>query len=147
MISSFKYFRTVKQKIKFVCLVFGRIHGTLNCLQSYLTFKLQILSNGFHETLCLSLSRRKKYWHIYCCFVIMLKLWSLKMCYAVWSFMIYLQLPFILFLHFHDLFKREEFIINKLKKSNTKIPGEKNLLSKCPVCYWEKNISKHIEYP
>ena len=77
----------------------------------------------------------------------MLKLWSLKMCYAVWSFMIYLQLPFILFLHFHDLFKREEFIINKLKKSNTKIPGEKNLLSKCPVCYWEENISKHIEYP
>ena len=59
LISSFKYFRTVKQKIKFVCLVFGRIHGTLNCLQSYLTFKLQILSNGFHETLCLSLSRRK----------------------------------------------------------------------------------------
>ena len=54
----------------------------------------------------------KKYWHIYCCFVIMLKLWSLKMCYAVWSFMIYVQLPFIQFLHFHDLFKREEFIIN-----------------------------------
>ena len=89
----------------------------------------------------------KIFWHIYCCFVIMLKLWSLKMCYAVWSFMIYLQLPFILFLHFHDLFKREEFIINKLKKSNTKKPGEKNLLSKCPVCYWEENISKHIEYP
>ena len=55
------------------------------------------------------------------------------MCYAVWSFMIYLQLPFILFLHFHDLFKREEFMINKLKKSNTKKPGEKNLLSKCHV--------------
>ena len=64
---------------------------------------------------CLSISRRKKYWHIYCCFVIMLKLWSLKMCYAVWSFMIYVQLPFIQFLHFHDLFKKEEFIINKRK--------------------------------
>ena len=84
---------------------------------------IQILCNGFHETLCLSLSRKKKFWHIYCCFVIMLKLWSLKMCYAVWSFMIYVQLPFIQFLHFHDLFKREEFIINwrkAIKKTSLK---------------------------
>ena len=39
-ISSFKYFRTVKQKKhQLVCLVFGRIYGAPICLRFHLTFR------------------------------------------------------------------------------------------------------------